>query len=60
MITLDEYIVQLKNDVEDFEKYWNARSKGNPKHFPSQMYLADWDEQFMIFHEDILQYDEDS
>lgn len=52
IITLDEFVAEMRERIDKFEKYWEKNNKENPEHFPNKMYSGEWDEQFMMFDED--------
>jgi hypothetical protein len=49
-MTLDEYVAELKADVERFEKEWRESAAAEPKQYPMAMPPGEWFEQYMAFH----------
>ncbi len=47
METLDDAVVRMHKDVEEFAKHYRSMQAVEPDNWPSEMNAADWDEQFM-------------
>lgn len=45
-MTLEEYVSELHREVEAFAEYWRKSSQETPEHFPEELDIGDWDEQF--------------
>lgn len=48
-MTLDEYVAELKADVERFEKEWRESAAAEPNQYPMAMPPGEWFEQYMAF-----------
>lgn len=48
-MTLDQYVQQLKKDVEEFEAMWRKNHATRPQEWPLSMGEGDWYEQFLMF-----------
>lgn len=48
---IDEFITQLKQEADEFRKYWLKKAKSPPKGevWPLQMDEPEWYEQFISF-----------
>jgi hypothetical protein len=52
MVTLEQFIAELKMDVFSFEEYWKERAKFDPQNFPNAFPDDDegsWYEQFICY-----------
>ena len=47
-MTFDEYMKELRADVEYFEAFWRENHDAAPDEFPMDMPHGDWDEQFAL------------
>lgn len=47
-MTFDEYMAELRKDVEYFETFWRENHEAAPDEFPMEMLSGDWDEQFVL------------
>ena len=48
-MTFDDFIAELRRDVEDFEAGWRLENGYDPDAYPMEMLSGDWDEQFSSF-----------
>lgn len=46
--TLDEFISDMKNELEFFEENWRIKNKISPEDYPLEMEDNDWFEHFTI------------
>lgn len=46
-LTLDQYVQRLIDEAHAFAANWRANHAVDPEHWPMEMGLADWDEQFI-------------
>jgi len=49
-----EFETEIKNELENFFKFWYENNKKKPEHFPLEMGYGDWFEQFIFFNNDML------
>ena len=47
-MTFEQYLIELRRDVEHFEVYWRDNNAAMPEEFPMDMEAGDWDEQFLL------------
>lgn len=47
-MTFEQYLIELRRDVEQFKTYWRDNNAATPDEFPMEMGLGDWDEQFLF------------
>lgn len=50
--TLDEFVAELRRDVDAFEKWWREQNSKNPEHFEMSFPEENsgiWFEQFLYF-----------
>ena len=45
-MTFDDFIAELRRDVDAFEGGWLFDNGRDPENYPMEMYSGDWDEQF--------------
>lgn len=48
-ITLKEYLVLAKKELDNFERFWEANAQNNPDIYLGKLLPGDWDEQLAIF-----------
>lgn len=48
---LEDFVAELRQDANKFERYWVRKNKENPSQFPMQMGGGDWFEQFLAWCE---------
>jgi hypothetical protein len=48
-MTLEEFILESKRDVDRFREMWADSAKADPVAFPDDMNPGDWFDQFMMF-----------
>lgn len=49
MITLEEYLVRAKKELDEFEKFWKTKAQRSPEVYPDLHTYCDWVEQFEIW-----------
>jgi hypothetical protein len=47
-ITLEEFMKELRSDVDRFEKEYTANMASQPDLYPATMERLDWSEQFTV------------
>lgn len=48
-MTLEEFIAEMKKDIDKFEVNWRKQNVAKPEHWPMEMNEGDWYEQFLMF-----------
>jgi hypothetical protein len=46
-MTLEEFISELKNDIDSFETRWKEGQKKEPSLWPNELGEGDWLDQFI-------------
>ena len=53
-MTLQQWKDEILENLKFFSQYWEEQIEMNPEHFPDDLLLGDWDEQFNSFCRDRL------
>lgn len=53
-MTLKEFVIKTKSDLDFFEEWWIENNKNTPKEFPIELGEGDWLEQFHFFDTDLM------
>lgn len=51
MQPIEAFIMEMREDVLRFERYWLRQHKKTPAQYPLKMESGDWFEQFLAFIE---------
>lgn len=47
--TLEEFLAEMRGDIDKFETYWKKEAAAEPSGWPMTMSSGDWFEQFIAF-----------
>jgi hypothetical protein len=48
-MSIDEFIFEKLQHLENFEAYWKEHAKKHPKQFPDECNPGDWDDQLQVW-----------
>jgi hypothetical protein len=49
--TLDQFVAEMKQDLERFAISWRKQNAKKPEHWPMEMNVGDWYDQFLMFEQ---------
>lgn len=49
MMTIDEYVAELKRDADRFAESWKKNNATTPERYPNEMAPGEWFEQYLSF-----------
>ena len=49
-MTLQEFVEDSKKQLENFRWEWSVGNEKHPEHYPLDLSIDEWDEQFSLFH----------
>lgn len=52
--TIDEWVKKEKENLDKFLDYWKKENQKDPDNFPLTDYSAEWDEQYLVYLNNIL------